>query len=135
MILGAAVVVMWLMILFRQTVGEGNTEMTFHLVSEFVMASICLGSGICLFRGKCLLRGEWLTRGTHPVNGLRRAILANLVGHSMVVYSVLNAAGYYAERGEGSMVLVFLVLLMLSAAMLAIHFSISLPGLPGVTTD
>jgi len=106
MILGAAVLVMWLMILSRETIGEGDTEMAFHLVSEFLMASLCVGSGIFLAKG------------------VNKGAMANLAGHSMVVYSVLNAAGYYAERGQGIMVPVFLVLLVLSASILAIHFTV-----------
>ncbi len=135
MTLGVAVVMMWTMILSRETIQEGDTEMSFHLGSEFLMACLCVGSGICLIRGNCLSRGAWLSRGAKPVNGLRRAILANLVGHSMVVYSVINAAGFYAERGEGSMVLIFMVLLVLSVSVLVIHFSKSLPKVSASKPD
>ena len=100
LILGAVVIMFWTLILSRENVEEGDTEMIFHLVSEMVMASLCVGSGLGL------------------VNGLRRAIPINLIAHSMVIYSVLNAAGYYAEREELIMVLLFLILLVLSLAIL-----------------
>ena len=119
--------VMWIMILSRETIEEGDTEMAFHLASELLMASLCAGSGICLLRGKSAARGRWLSGGTHPVYAMRKAWLANLAGHCMAIYSVINAAGYYAERDEGSMLLVFLALLLLSVSVLAIHFSKSPP--------
>jgi hypothetical protein len=53
----------------------------------------------------------------------------------MVVYSVINAAGYYAERGEGIMAVAFLVLLVLSAFILVIHISKSFREIPASTPD
>jgi hypothetical protein len=39
-------------------------------------------------------------------------------GHGMVVYSVLNAAGYYAERDGTGFAVMFMVLLLFSAVTL-----------------
>jgi len=133
--LGASVILMWIMILSRGTILEGDREMAFHLVSEFLMASLCVGSGIWLFRGACLSGKAGQSAAAYPVNTLRRAVLANLAGHSMGIYSVLNAAGYYAERGEGILVLLFLVLLVISASVLAFHVSQSLPKPPATKPD
>ena len=36
--IGIAVIAMWTMILFTQNPPEGRTELTFHLLSEFIMA-------------------------------------------------------------------------------------------------
>ena len=133
--LGAAVILMWIMLLRRETILEGDIEMAFHLVSEFLMASLCVGSGVGLFRGACLSGRANQSAAANPVNALRRAMLANLAGHSMGIYSVINAAGYYAERGIGIMVLLFLVLLVLSASILAIHISKSLTKVSASTSD
>jgi len=94
--LGVSVLLMWIMILSGETLSEGKTEVSFHLISEFLMALLCILGGLYLVR--------------------RRKAGSNLslVAHAMVVYSVLNAAGYYGERGEAIMVLMFLVLLLLS---------------------
>lgn len=77
-------------------VSEGKTEMTFHLVSELLMALLCIFSGLYL------------------LGGHKKWIKVNLIAHGMVVYSVLNAAGYYGQKEELSMMLMFLVLLLLS---------------------
>jgi len=39
-----------------------------------------------------------------------------------VIYSVLNAAGYYGERGDTAMMVMFIVLLLLTISALVLHF-------------
>ncbi len=94
--LGVAVMGMWIMILLTETIPEGKVEMSFHLTSEFVMATLCLISGIL------------------SLNQLKLAGYLVLMAHSMVIYSVLNAAGYYGQRGDITMVVMFIILLIFS---------------------
>jgi glucan phosphoethanolaminetransferase (alkaline phosphatase superfamily) len=99
-ILGFSIVVLWIMILNGNSITEGKTEMSFHLFSEFLMAALCILSGF-----KILMKH----RGAIPVN---------LVAHSMVIYSLLNAAGYYGERGETPAMAFFLTILLISSAII-----------------
>lgn len=100
MFLGASVIGMWLMILNTQTIPEGQTELGFHLFSEFLMATLCLVSGFLLLKEKSI------------------AVPLNFIGLSMVIYSVLNAAGYYGEKGEIPMMIMFTVLFLMTTVAL-----------------
>ena len=87
---------MWLLILNNEKPPEGPVEMTFHLFSEFLMATICIVSGILLLKN----------------NSMGKPI--NFIGLGMIIYSVLNAAGYYGERQNFPMVVMFIILCILS---------------------
>lgn len=99
-LLGMSVIGLWLMILNNQVLPEGRIEMAFHLFSEFLMATICIAGGILLLRRN---------KAGKPFT---------LVGLSMVIYSVLNAAGYYGEKHEMPMALMFIVLFLVTAVAL-----------------
>lgn len=101
--IGISVIAMWIMILLTQTLPEGKTELSFHLFSEFLMAVLCLVSGILLLQNKPIGR------------------LLNIIGSGMVIYSVLNAAGYYGERNETQMMIMFIVLFILTIAAIYLH--------------
>lgn len=81
--IGVSVIAMWVLILSTEVLPEGKTELSFHLISEFLMALICLISGIQILRRS------------------RLGKLLNITGLGMVLYSVLNAAGYYGEKRFG----------------------------------
>ena len=99
-ILGFGIAGLWMIILKNSEIQEGKTEMVFHLLSEFLMAAICILSGF-----KLLMRHK-------------SAVPVNIIGHSMIIYSVLNAAGYYAERGEILVMVIFLALLLISTTII-----------------
>jgi hypothetical protein len=101
LVLGCCIFILWIFILSGTPLEEGRVELTFHLISEWVMASLCIGSGLCLIRG------------------MRKALKLSLVAHSMVIYSLLNAAGYYAQRGDGNIATLFIVLLFPSILILS----------------
>lgn len=101
--LGISVIAMWLMILNKVAVPEGRTELTFHLFSEFLMATICIVGGILLLRKNSLGK---------PVSS---------IGLGMVLYSVLNAAGYYGELGNTPMMIMFILLFVLSTTALLVN--------------
>ena len=101
--IGVSVITMWTMILLTETPKEGKTELSFHLFSEFLMALLCLASGILLLRKKLISR------------------LLNILGLGMVIYSVLNAAGYYGEKNEIPMMIMFIVLLVLTSVAIFLH--------------
>lgn len=96
--IGISVIAMWIMTLNGPALHEGKIELGFHLFSEFLMAIICIVSGIRL----------WLNKPG--------AKILNVCGLGMVIYSVLNAAGYYGEKGETAMLLMFIILTILTAS-------------------
>lgn len=104
LVLGIAIIGMWLMILSGTTLPEGRTELSFHLASEFLMATFCIVSGILILRRK------------HPGR------LFNMAALGMMIYSVLNAAGYYGERGEKAAMIMFIVVTFLTFVVFMLHF-------------
>lgn len=102
--LGIAVLSMWVFILSTGTVPEGKGELVFHLISEGIMACLCIGAGWIILKKE------------NP----RFTIAA----HAMVVYSVLNAAGYYLGKGEFLMTVFFVVLFVISLGILVFHFGL-----------
>ena len=100
--LGIAVLGMWIKILLLEKIPEGRIELQFHLLSEFLMAIICIGGGICI-----LLKKKF---------GLQ----LSLIGHSMIIYSVLNAAGYYGQRQQIGMTVMFIILLIISISQILV---------------
>ena len=107
-LLGIAVILLWIILLRSNDIPEGKTEMTFHLFSELLMAVLCILSGI-----KMLLNNH-------------QAYNLNLMAHGMVIYSVLNAAGFYGERGEFAMMIMFITLLIISFLIIVRHLSVNL---------
>jgi hypothetical protein len=105
--IGISVIALWIMILLTESPPEGRTELSFHLFSEFLMALLCLVSGILLL-------------GNKPMGKL-----LNILGLGMVIYSVLNAAGYYGERNEIQMMILFITLLILTTIALFLNLIIA----------
>jgi len=106
--IGISVIAMWTMILLKEIPQEGKTELSFHLFSEFLMALLCLVSGIFILRKKPM--GRQL----------------NISGLGMVVYSVLNAAGYYGEKNEFPMMIMFILLLIVTSVAIFFHLDTKL---------
>jgi amino acid permease len=67
------------------------------------MVFLCLVSGILML-------------GNKP-----KSRLLNILGLGMVIYSVLNAAGYYGEKNETLMMIIFLVLFILTSVAIILH--------------
>ncbi len=70
------------------------------------MASVCIVGGILLLRKNSLGK---------PVTS---------IGLGMVLYSVLNAAGYYGELGNTPMMIMFIFLFVLSMVALLINLQV-----------
>jgi hypothetical protein len=97
-LLGTGVFILWTFLLFNEPVQEGKKEMFFHLFSEAIMAALCIAGGFVLLK--------------------KNKPLILIAAHAMVIYSVLNAAGYYFEKHENSMVILFIVLFVISGLIL-----------------
>ena len=103
-LIGIAVIGMWIMILTSQPVPEGKIELSFHLYAEFAMAVVLLVSGVMLYSGKKFSR------------------MTNMGGLGMLVYSTINAAGYYGQKGDNGMMIMFIVLAVLSIGAICGHY-------------
>jgi hypothetical protein len=104
LIFGVAVIAMWLVILSGSSLPEGKTELSFHLASEFILATLCIVSGVLVLRRK------------------KPGRLMNMAALGMIVYSVLNAAGYYGDRGETAVMIMFIVFTALTLVVFRLHF-------------
>jgi hypothetical protein len=103
--LGISIIAMWLAILTNEKPPEGIIEMSFHLFSEFLMACICILSGILLIKNNLLGK------------------LLNFLGLGMVLYSVVNAAGYYGQLDNRPMMILFMSLFILTLIALKLNIS------------
>ena len=104
-VLGISVIILWVLILVKGPSPEGKTETGFHIVSEFLMAFLCISSGVYLLSGR------------------NSAVKLNVAALAMTVYSLLNATGYYFQQNAVMTAVIFLVLLVLSSVALIMHFS------------
>ncbi len=96
--LGISIIGLWVFILMKGDMKEGPFESTFHLISEFLMATLCILGGLQALSQQKAIPLPLLT-----------------IAHAMVIYSVLNAAGYYAETSGIIMALPFIILCTISA--------------------
>lgn len=101
--LGVAVLGMWAIILLKNKIPEGFTEVLFHLFSELIMAVICIVSG-----SRLLMKEN-------------KATNLNLFGLGMVIYSVLNAAGNYGQKGENTIMIIFLAIFAITTVCIIIQ--------------
>jgi phosphotransferase system glucose/maltose/N-acetylglucosamine-specific IIC component len=102
LILGITILGSWGMILFTGEIPEGRTEFAFHLFSEVLMSLSCIVAGALILKQHRLGRG------------------VTMAAHGMVIYSVLNAAGYYAEREGWILPAVFVILFLISSTIIVL---------------
>ncbi len=101
---GALMLLQWGFFLLTGNVPELQTapwSIAFHLAAEFLTAIMLIISGIMLLK-------------THP---LGKQIFLISVG--MVVYAMVNSAGYFAQSGDWIFVIMFGVLLALAGVGIA----------------
>lgn len=99
-VVGLLIFAMWAVSLARNQVPELATkpwEIRTHITAEWIMAVTMLGGGVTSLAG--------------IVGG--RPIL--LLGLGMTLYSIVNSAGYYLQRRQMPLVLMFGVLLIVTA--------------------
>ncbi len=106
-VVGAMMGVQWLFFLATGNVPELETEplaITFHLAAELIAAAALVIAGVALLRG------------------VRWARPAALTALGMLLYTVVNSAGYFAEQRVWAMVAMFGVLLVVSVFCVAALF-------------
>jgi hypothetical protein len=91
-VVGVSIMSLWGMLFITERIPELETEpinISFHIVSELLLAMALLASGVELFRKS------------------KRADKYFLVAMGLLLYSVVNAAGYYGESSNWVMVGMF----------------------------
>lgn len=98
-ITGFGVLILWILLLATDQVAELDTtpySILTHITAETLMALLLILSGILELREK------------------KGAALLSLFALGTLAYSVINSSGYYLDRAEPAMPLMFLVLLILA---------------------
>ncbi len=98
-VVGIGIVALWLMLIVSDQVPELQTEpaaITFHIIVE------------------CLMAVAAITAGTLTLKNHKWSVEALLFASGMILYSVINSSGYYAESGEYAMIVLFSLLLVLT---------------------
>lgn len=104
-ILGVSILGLWIIILTGDGMPEGPVESTFHLLSEFLMAALCILGGILT-----LIKRDQFN-------------IVIVAAHAMVIYSVLNAAGYYGQNSGLAIAVPFVCLAVISALVIIIFLT------------
>ena len=114
--IGLFMIGFWSMLLFTDQVPADQKPyaISFHLAGEFLTAILLVTSGV----------GIWLKKGWSN--------FLSPVALGLLLYTVVVSPGYYAQLGEFTMVIMFMVLTVLTVIVLAVQFknSINLKMLP-----
>ena len=84
------------------TAGRGPIEMRFHWAAEFLTAALLLAGGIAL-----LLDFDWATN-------------IYLISIGMLIYTIINSSGYFAQQRKWPMVGMFTLILVLAIVSLVL---------------
>ena len=93
-VVGISILALWIMLFLTGQIPELETELfriSFHIFSELLLAIILVISGIGLLRKS------------------KTAEKLFLLAMGLLLYSVINAAGYYGQNGDYTMVIMFSV--------------------------
>ncbi len=105
-IIGIGIIGLWIMLLVTKQVPEIKTEPTaiaFHITAETTMGLLSLLSGILL-----LVNLPW-------------AIYTFILAMGLVIYAVINSAGYYGQKQEWSFVVMFGIILCISTVLVILN--------------
>lgn len=107
---GTAVVAWWLVMLPAGAVPQvaaGDRAIWFHVVAEGLMAGLLIMGGLLLWRDH------------------RRARMTSALALGSLLYSSVNSAGYFVDKGEWAMVGMFGVLMTVTVWMVWSIFDLS----------
>ena len=106
MIIGIGIIGLWTMLLLTKQVPELKTEpvaIKFHITAEMLMGILSLLSGIFL------------------LIGLSWASYFFILAMGLVIYAVINSAGYYGQRKQWSFVIMFGIILIASVSLVIMN--------------
>lgn len=99
---GVSIISLWIMLFATSQVPELETEpfsLTLHVLSELLLA------------------GSLIICGIGYIKNTRWVPYVFMFSMGLLVYSVINAAGYYGESGDFAMVIMFALLLTIAAVL------------------
>jgi hypothetical protein len=105
-VIGIAIVGLWIMLVLTNQVPELESEpiaIKFHITAEITMGILSLISGIVLLIGL-----DW-------------APYLFICAMGLVIYAVINAAGYYGQRKQWSFVILFGLILIASVILVTLN--------------
>ena len=112
-IIGIAMLSMWLLLLMKREVPELNTKPTqifFHLIAEFLTSIILIVGGIGL-----IMDQSW-------------GVAIFFIAIGMAIYSTINAAGFYGQLKDWPMFITLIVFtivsLLITSLIILIEFQI-----------
>ena len=108
LLVGVLMIAQWTLTILKKQVagpeegpaGRGKIEMAFHWTAEFGCALVLIAAGIAL-----LLQTTW----SKPIF---------YVGSGMLVYSLINSPGFFAQQRKWTLVAMFALLLALAVVSL-----------------
>jgi len=106
---GISMIGLWTMLLLTSQVPELETSpfsIAFHLVAEIFTAFLLIIGGIMVYRKHLL--GEKIY----------------LISVGMLLYTVINSSGYYAQSGDWGFVVMFAILFILTVMIITRFLSI-----------
>ena len=98
-VLGLGIISLWVMLYLSDQIVElqsNKIEILFHISIEVIMGILCILSGIVLLK--------------HYKHKKEITILSS----GMILYSVVNSSGYYAQLGNISMIIMFFIITILT---------------------
>ncbi|HUT82890.1 MAG TPA: hypothetical protein VMZ29_16970 [Candidatus Bathyarchaeia archaeon] len=101
-IIGIAIVGLWLMLIIRKQIPELKDEpitIYFHVTAEILMGILAILSGILIIID--LIWGAYIF----------------LISSGLCIYAVINSAGYYAQRKTWIFVVLFATILIMSSTL------------------
>jgi len=105
-VIGVGIIRLWIMLLQSKQVPELETEpvaIKFHITAEMTMGGLSLMSGIFL------------------LIGLSLSTYFFILAQGLVIYAVINAAGYYGQRKQWSSVIMFGIILISSSILATLN--------------
>ncbi|MBD3227219.1 MAG: hypothetical protein GF329_03440 [Candidatus Lokiarchaeota archaeon] len=105
-IIGIGIIGLWLMLLLTSQVSELKTEpiaIKFHIAAEMIMGALSLISGIIL------------------LIGLPSARLIFILAMGLIIYAVINSAGYYGQKKQWIFVIMFGIILIGSCSLIILN--------------
>jgi len=105
-VIGIGIIGLWTMLLLTKQVPELNTEpvaITFHITAEIIMGILSLISGTFL-----LIDLSW-------------APYFFILAMGLVIYAVINSAGYYGQKKQWTFVIMFGIILVASVRLVILN--------------
>jgi len=105
-VMGIGILGLWLMLYLTKQIPELKTEpvaIAFHVAAETLMGALSLLSGIFL-----LIGFSW-------------APYFFILAMGLVIYAVINSAGYYGQKKQWSFVIMFGIILIASVSLVILN--------------